>query len=220
MFCWDLVPVLSDLPISFRVTSLALGQSRDFQQEWSSCNPYSSVKSIDFIGSWLLIAINYTILHFKGHSIILYFRMKRILMQRSSCHPYNVVKSLAFISSCVLIVTTYMPFYFKRHASGEKVRGVGRRKDWVVLPFQQKILLVKSHQSPFSFNGWASLMLPSQWEKTVQMQRLPLAGTLSCTADRICNTRYPSETHLKPKSREISFVHDSFPSYPIVLNLT
>ena len=32
-----------------------------------------------------------------------------------------------------------------------------------------------------------------------------------------CNIRYPSETHLKPKSREISFAHNLFISYPNIL---
>ena len=33
----------------------------------------------------------------------------------------------------------------------------------------------------------------------------------------LCNTRYPSETHLKSKYREISFAYSLFMSYPIVL---
>ena len=34
---------------------------------------------------------------------------------------------------------------------------------------------------------------------------------------RLCNAGYPSETHLKLKSREISFTHNSFISIPIIL---
>ena len=33
----------------------------------------------------------------------------------------------------------------------------------------------------------------------------------------LCNIGYPSETHLNPESRETSFAHDLFISYPIVL---
>ena len=35
----------------------------------------------------------------------------------------------------------------------------------------------------------------------------------------LCNIRYPSETHLKPKSHEILFVHNLFISYPIVFEI-
>ena len=34
----------------------------------------------------------------------------------------------------------------------------------------------------------------------------------------LCNIGYPSETHGKLKSREISFAHNLFINYPIVLN--
>ena len=33
----------------------------------------------------------------------------------------------------------------------------------------------------------------------------------------LCNMGYPSETHLKPKSREISFAHNLLCGYPIVI---
>ena len=34
----------------------------------------------------------------------------------------------------------------------------------------------------------------------------------------VCNEKYPSETHLKLKSRKISFVHNIHLNNPIVLN--
>ena len=36
--------------------------------------------------------------------------------------------------------------------------------------------------------------------------------------EALCNKRYPSETHLKPKSRQISFTHNLFTSKQIVWN--
>ena len=52
------------------------------------------------------------------------------------------------------------------------------------------------------------LCLPAQSIKPV---------LLCCRKGGLCNVGYPSETHLKPKSGEISFPHNLLISYPIVL---
>ena len=42
----------------------------------------------------------------------------------------------------------------------------------------------------------------------------PLAENGFMRTKELCNILYPSETHLLSKSREISFAHNLFPSYP------